>query len=75
VITYTVIPSEHKVLWVDSVEIVWATILCLVVNEKRSKSVDTLAALETSAPAVNDAVVNAIGGFVQEVSRHHSLQQ
>eukprot|EP00242_Pyramimonas_sp_CCMP2087_P001793 CAMPEP_0198229006 /NCGR_PEP_ID=MMETSP1445-20131203/113896_1 /TAXON_ID=36898 /ORGANISM="Pyramimonas sp., Strain CCMP2087" /LENGTH=438 /DNA_ID=CAMNT_0043909443 /DNA_START=485 /DNA_END=1801 /DNA_ORIENTATION=+ len=67
VITYTVIPSEHKVLWVDTVEIVWATILCLVVNEKRGKSVDTLAALETSAPAVNDAVVNAIGGFVQEV--------
>jgi len=65
IITYAVIPPQHKVLWVDCVEIVWATILCLVVNEKRDQTVQLVEAMEES-PA-KEGVYEAIDAFVSGV--------
>lgn len=65
IITYTVIPSQHKVLWVDAVEILWATILCLMVNEKREQVVDAVKALDGSV--VQEGVYESIETFVTGV--------
>ncbi|CAG9460815.1 unnamed protein product [Pedinophyceae sp. YPF-701] len=35
IITYGVVPQEHRLLWVDMVEIVWVTILSFIGNQNR----------------------------------------
>ena len=33
IVTYGVMPVEQRLLWVDMVELVWVTILSMIVNE------------------------------------------
>eukprot|EP00238_Polyblepharides_amylifera_P001634 CAMPEP_0196573930 /NCGR_PEP_ID=MMETSP1081-20130531/3738_1 /TAXON_ID=36882 /ORGANISM="Pyramimonas amylifera, Strain CCMP720" /LENGTH=441 /DNA_ID=CAMNT_0041891787 /DNA_START=291 /DNA_END=1616 /DNA_ORIENTATION=+ len=65
IITYSLIPAEHRVLWVDSVEIVWATILTIVVNESHEDNLETLKALDDS-PA-KELVLESIEHYIAEV--------
>ena len=39
-ITYGLIPVEQRLLWVDSVEIVWVTILSMFANEKAQQRLE-----------------------------------
>ena len=64
IITYGVIPSEHKVLWVDSVDILWAFILCVMVNEKRDSTVKAIASLDGP---VQEGVLASLDTFVAGV--------
>ena len=48
IITYGIVPQQHRLLWVDVCEIVWVTILSYVGNQKRKE------ALEVSQEAVED---------------------
>lgn len=41
-ITHTIIPTQHKVLFVDAVEVVWVTYLSLSANATREKNVETV---------------------------------
>lgn len=47
-LTYTVIPKQHKQLWVCLVEIVWASYLSFVANEKRSETIEVIEAFAGS---------------------------
>jgi len=47
-LTYTVIPKEHKQLWVCMVEVVWASYLSFVANEKRSETMEVIEAFAGS---------------------------
>ena len=48
IVTYGLIPQQHRLLWVDVMEIIWVTILSYVGNQKRKE------ALEVSQEAVED---------------------
>lgn len=63
--TYTIIPTEHKVLWVDGVEIIWASILCIIVNEKRQEAVDAVVALDGTA--AKEGVISSVSSYISEV--------
>lgn len=41
-ITHTIIPTQHKVLFVDAVEVIWVTYLSLSANATREKNMDTV---------------------------------
>lgn len=44
IITYGVIPVQHRLLWVDSIELVWVTILSLYGQQQRDKAAEAAAA-------------------------------
>eukprot|EP00239_Pterosperma_sp_CCMP1384_P001857 CAMPEP_0197849250 /NCGR_PEP_ID=MMETSP1438-20131217/11382_1 /TAXON_ID=1461541 /ORGANISM="Pterosperma sp., Strain CCMP1384" /LENGTH=380 /DNA_ID=CAMNT_0043461837 /DNA_START=958 /DNA_END=2100 /DNA_ORIENTATION=+ len=68
IITYSFIPTSHKVLWVDCVEIIWAFILCTIANEKREENVEMItSAVEGQANMDLDVVEEKIQEFINEV--------
>ncbi|CAI0549855.1 unnamed protein product [Linum tenue] len=48
-ITYGVVPVEQRLLWVDSVELIWVTILSTYSNEKSEARISDDAASETES--------------------------
>jgi len=40
--TYTVIPTTHKLLWVDTIEVAWVTFLSIVANEKKKQTQEVI---------------------------------
>jgi protein Mpv17 len=44
-ITYGVVPVEHRLLWVDMVELVWVTMLSMISNEKQEKRAEETEAI------------------------------
>lgn len=48
IVTYGLVPQQHRLLWVDVMEIIWVTILSYVGNQKRKE------ALAVSSEAVED---------------------
>jgi len=46
IITYTVIPTQHKLLWVNSCELVWVTFLSLIANERRRETKEVVSQLQ-----------------------------
>ncbi|GAQ82674.1 hypothetical protein KFL_001190170 [Klebsormidium nitens] len=44
-ITYGVVPVEHRLLWVDMVELVWVTMLSMISNEKQEKRAEETTAI------------------------------
>uniref|UniRef100_A0A061SIT4 Protein Mpv17 n=1 Tax=Tetraselmis sp. GSL018 TaxID=582737 RepID=A0A061SIT4_9CHLO len=57
-ITHTVIPTQHKVLFVDAIEVAWVTYLSLSANAMRSKNLEV----------VEDVVADDHGELVGEAS-------
>nr|AFK44918.1 unknown [Lotus japonicus] len=51
-VTYGVIPVEQRLLWVDSVELIWVTILSTYSNEKSETRISE-AGSETSSSTSN----------------------
>jgi len=40
--TYTIVPTSHKLLWVDTVEVAWVTFLSMVANEKKRQTTEVI---------------------------------
>lgn len=86
IITYGVIPQEHRLLWVDAVEIVWVTLLSYIASQytKKRDSPEAVAEAEemsVAAAAAGDATVpatpqNTFGdGMATQVRRGRFLQR
>merc|ERR1711982_256732 len=54
-ITYTVIPAQHRILWVNCVDLVWNAILALMAGEKTDE-VEKLDDYLMNANATNDTM-------------------
>lgn len=52
VLTYSVIPTQHRLLWVDSVELVWVTYLSFYGQQQRSKLAEEAAAAGGGGPII-----------------------
>ena len=57
VITYGVVPVQHRLLWVDAVELVWVTILSMYGQQQRDKLAAQAAAAGIEGPAVTQMSV------------------
>lgn len=53
-VTYTLIPLQHRVLWVDTVELVWASVLSMHGSHERQRSI-AQAQLTQPTPAPHKA--------------------
>ena len=72
VITHTIIPTEHKVLFVDAIEIGWVTYLSLNANAKRAMNKEVMEDVMTADDGVvqgeqSAAAVDALQTYVAEV--------
>ena len=72
VITHTVIPTEHKVLFVDAIEIGWVTYLSLNANATRAQNKEIMGDVMTADEGVvkgeqSVAAVDALETYVAEV--------
>ena len=52
VLTYSVIPTQHRLLWVDSVELVWVTYLSFYGQQQRGKMAEEAAAAGGDGPII-----------------------
>jgi len=60
ILTYTIIPIRHRLLWVDSLEIVYAAILSLLANEKDAKETPAGPSSEQDSPPPPPAAPAAV---------------
>lgn len=51
ILTYTVIPTSHKLLWVDAVEVAWVTYLSMVANRKRAETIEVVSEMQAESKA------------------------
>ena len=49
IITYTVIPTTHKLLWVDTVEVAWVTYLSYIANARRTETREVVSELRSNS--------------------------
>ena len=42
IVTYTMIPTRFKLLWVDTIEVIWVTYLSMVANARRKQTRDAV---------------------------------
>jgi len=71
-ITHTIIPTQHKVLFVDAVEVIWVTYLSLSANATREKNMDTVGdVLSPDSGEIQGeeavAALDALNTYVSEV--------
>ena len=61
-LTYTVIPTRFKLLWVDVVEVVWITYLSIVANKQTQNLVDEVVVAAPDTVAAKEESEGGGGG-------------
>lgn len=61
-ITYTVIPTRYKLMWVDTMEVLWITYLSLVANEAKKKETNATAAAAREQEAAAAVAAQVVSG-------------